>query len=141
MRDNQDVNASTTELELTKDVPIYDANGEKLDTISENCLQGSCLVLHEGVIFPRDVYVPLSAVQSSDANGVRLSMTRAELMHERYATPNPGSTIIRATLVSRGTDVIDRNEPLISKGTDVIERDEPLISKGTDVIDRDEGEV
>jgi hypothetical protein len=60
-------------------VPIYDRNGEKLGIVSTAGVQEQYLVMTEGHLLRRDVNVPISAIDHSDAQGVYLSRTKQEI--------------------------------------------------------------
>jgi hypothetical protein len=60
-------------------LPIYDRQGNQLGTVSSLGVQGSYLVMSKRALFRNDVSLPLSTVQSSDAQGVYLNMTRQEV--------------------------------------------------------------
>jgi hypothetical protein len=60
-------------------LPIYDCNEKKLGTVSAFGVQSSYLVMRTGRFFHRDVSVPVSAIQRSDAQGVYLNRTREEI--------------------------------------------------------------
>ena len=67
---------------------VYDASGDKIGTVRQYDPQADCLVVEEkGILSAKDVYIPGSAVQSSDANGVRVTLTKNELKEHRYGSP------------------------------------------------------
>lgn len=66
---------------------VYDARGDKIGAVQQYDPQSDCLVVEKGFLFTRDIYIPASAIQSSGANGVRLTLTRDELKEHRYASP------------------------------------------------------
>ena len=66
---------------------VYDARGDKIGTVQQYDPQSDCLVVEKDFLFTKDIYIPASAIQSSDANGVRLTLTKDELKEHRYASP------------------------------------------------------
>lgn len=72
------LNAGTGLGALPEGTPIYGVNGDKLGTVSEHGVQDNCLVIHHGLLRD-DVYVPLNAIQRSDANGVYTNLTKDDL--------------------------------------------------------------
>lgn len=73
--------------QLVEGMPVYDMNGDKVGTISEHNPQPGCLVIHKGILFPKDLYIPLNAIQRSDADGVYLSLAKDDLSDDRYSNP------------------------------------------------------
>ncbi len=67
---------------------VYDAAGEKVGTVRSYDAQGGYLDVEKGWLFPKDFYIPLSAVQGTDANGdVQLSLYKDDLQGDQYAYP------------------------------------------------------
>ena len=66
---------------------VYDASGDKIGTVQQYDPQADCLVVEKGFLFTRDIYIPGSAIQRSDANGVRITLTKDELKEHRYGSP------------------------------------------------------
>jgi hypothetical protein len=65
--------------DFPRGLPIYDNQGKQLGTVSSLGVQGSYLVMSKRALFRNDVSLPLSAIQSSDAQGVYLNRTREEI--------------------------------------------------------------
>jgi hypothetical protein len=64
---------------FSRGLPIYDRQGKQLGTVSSLGVQGNYLVMSKRALFRNDVSLPLSTVQSSDAQGIYLNMTRQEV--------------------------------------------------------------
>jgi hypothetical protein len=60
-------------------LPIYDNQGKQLGSVSSLGVLGNYLVMSKRALFRSDVSIPLSAIRSSDAQGVYLNRTRAEI--------------------------------------------------------------
>jgi hypothetical protein len=58
---------------------IYDSQGKQVGTVSSLGVQGNYLVISKIALFRSDVSIPISAIQSSDAQGVYLNRTREEI--------------------------------------------------------------
>ena len=58
---------------------VYDADGEKLGTVSDRQDKDDFLVVHKGRLFGHDAYVPRAAIDHSDVNGVHLRVRKDEL--------------------------------------------------------------
>ena len=98
--------------QFVEGTPVLDAAGEKFGTVSEHNVQGGYLVVHKGWLFPRDVYVPLSAVGRSDAQGISLNMYKDELKNQNWENPpenagmaGPSTGPAQNTLATGGTTV------------------------------------
>lgn len=81
---------------------IYDAGGDKVGTVSEHGVQDGNLVIHHGM-FRQDVYVPLSAIQRNDADGVYLNMYKDDLLNQDMGAP-----AMNDTMTGTGIDESDR---------------------------------
>ncbi len=58
---------------LTVGATVYDTAGATVGTLDRYDSQGGYLVARRGVLFPRDIYIPLHAFGETDATGnVRL---------------------------------------------------------------------
>jgi hypothetical protein len=148
MSDNQERQPDMLGHQFVAGTPVYDATGERIGYISQQSHNlrsgpGGVLLLHQGQFFPRDTYVPLSAVRSSDAHGVYLNLTRAELGHDRYAVPPTTGEPAGATEMERsphiiihGVDAIESIPDTITHGVDTIERHPDTITHGVDTIER-----
>lgn len=120
--------------------PVYDVNGHRLGTVDDPAIDHGALILRKGHIFPKDIAIPLSAIASADATGVRLAMAADDVRQERW---NPLATVpaINPDIVTRGTTVRDTGEEVETRGVTDIDRRSDLESRGTTVIDRDPGEM
>jgi len=56
---------------------VYSSDGDKIGDIAE--VQPNYFVIEKGFIFTEDLYIPASAVAASDADGVRLNLTKDEI--------------------------------------------------------------
>ena len=61
-------------------VPVYDADGEKLGTVSDWQDKRNFLVVHKGRLFGHDTDIPHAAIQYSEMNGVYLRVRKDELI-------------------------------------------------------------
>jgi hypothetical protein len=69
------------------DTPVYDANGQRVGAVSLTS-PGDYLVIQPDGTAPDDVlYVPLSAIGRSDATGIYLDLTAADLTDPAWRTP------------------------------------------------------
>lgn len=86
---------------------VFDAAGEKVGTVSEHNIQGGYLVVHKGWLFPRDLYVPLSAVGRSDDDGIYLNMYKDELKNQDWDEPPASAGMNAGTTTPSGTAAVE----------------------------------
>jgi uncharacterized protein YrrD len=60
-------------------LPIYDSQGNQLGTVSSLGVLSNYLVMRKRALFRNVVSLPLSTIQSWDAQGVYLNVTRQEV--------------------------------------------------------------
>jgi len=73
--------------QITDGTTVYDASGEKIGRVRASDTQGGYLDVEKGWLFPKDVYIPLSAIARSDADGVYLTLYKDDLSANTYAQP------------------------------------------------------
>ncbi len=77
--------------QIAQGATVYDAAGEKVGKVRGYDPQAGYLDVEKGWLFPKDFFIPLSAVQSTDANGdVLLSLYQDALQGDQYASPPIG---------------------------------------------------
>ncbi|MDQ2828389.1 MAG: YsnF/AvaK domain-containing protein [Chloroflexota bacterium] len=70
---------------------VTDMAGEKIGTLHAYDPQGGYITVQKGFLFHKDLYIPVSAVQNTDAEGnVQLSLHKDDLTDERYDSPPAG---------------------------------------------------
>ena len=85
--DRDIMNPPRGKLPIAPGKTVYDASGDKIGMVRQYDPQADCLVVEKGFLFTKDIYIPGSAIQSSDANGVRITLTKDELKEHRYGAP------------------------------------------------------
>ncbi len=98
MLDNRGMDPNLTGLQFIEGTPVYDINGDKVGEVSEHGVQAGRLVIHKGLFFPKDIYVPLSAMRGADANGVYLNLSKEDINNRDW--DNPGAATTDATTAS-----------------------------------------
>ncbi len=72
---------------------VTDMAGEKIGTLHAYDPQGGYITVQKGFLFHKDLYIPVSAVQNTDADGnVQLSLYKDDLQGDRYDNPPTGGT-------------------------------------------------
>jgi uncharacterized protein (TIGR02271 family) len=100
---------STYDQQIEQGDDVYGSDGEKIGTIA--AVAGNHFIIEKGFIFKTDLYVPLSAIAGTDDDGVRLSMTKAQIENEDWseAPLDDGSTTGYAGDGGYATDAADRS--------------------------------
>lgn len=76
-----------------QDATVYDATGETIGTLPAHDAQDGYLMVRKGTVFPKDLYIPVTTVQSTDAAGnVYLSLHNDDLAEARDDSPPVGAT-------------------------------------------------
>jgi hypothetical protein len=90
---------------LVVGAPVYDMTGEKVGSVSAVNLPNEYFTLEKGVVFTRDFYVPLSAVERMAPDAVHLNVDKDQMAYLGWdARPND-ATLDDASSLS----VEDRN--------------------------------
>jgi len=70
---------------------VNDMAGEKIGTLHAYDPQGGYITVQKGFLFHKDLYIPVGAVQHTDAEGnVQLSLHKDDLSDSRYDSPPTG---------------------------------------------------
>jgi len=73
---------------------VNDMAGEKIGTLHAYDPQGGYITVQKGFLFHKDLYIPVSAVQGTDAEGnVQLNLRKDDLAGERYDNPPIGGAM------------------------------------------------
>ncbi len=84
---------------------VFDRNNDKVGTVLQ--LEADYFVAEKGWLFTQDVYIPLDAVSTVNADGVYLRYTKAELQDQDWTNPPtaaaPEPAVGRATTVTSTT--------------------------------------
>lgn len=68
---------------------VYDAAGTWVGIVGLRNPHGEYLVVQKGRLFPKDIYLPATAIAMIDGDGVSLHMSKRDLRHSRYGHPPP----------------------------------------------------
>ncbi len=94
--------------QITDGITVYDASGEKIGRVRASDAQGGYLDVEKGWLFPKDVYIPLSAIARSDADGVYLTLYKDDLSAATYAQPPQGGAGMQTMQAAETTTVAPR---------------------------------
>lgn len=91
---NQDVNANagTVGSTFAEGTPVFDVDGDKVGSVSENATQGEYFIVRKGLIFTHDLYIPLNAVARSDIDGVYLNVGKDQIERQGWDQPPAAAT-------------------------------------------------
>lgn len=71
-----------TRVEIHEGMEVFGSDDEKLGEVKE--ARGSYFVVEEGFIFTSDHFVPASAIDSVDADSIRLSVTKETALEQGW---------------------------------------------------------
>lgn len=97
MLENQGQQRQAPDQRIMDGALVYDVNGVKVGSVGDRGLQRNALIVHKGIFFPKELYIPLSAVSGHDANGVYLNLPKDEINSHNWDTPPTESGVIDAS--------------------------------------------
>jgi hypothetical protein len=74
----------TAPWQITNDTIVYTSDGAKVGYVRNYDPRVSYLDVQKGWLFPRDIYVPLVAVEAVTGEGVILRLTQSDLEDDRF---------------------------------------------------------
>jgi len=80
-------------------VAVYDADGEKLGTVSDWQDIRNFLIVHQGRLFGHDTYIPHAAIMYSDMNGVHLRLRHDDLTNMQQPLPEHTTPLSTLSMV------------------------------------------
>ena len=90
---------------LLPGAPVYDSTGEKVGSVSAVNWPNEYFTLEKGVVFTRDFYVPLSAVERTAPDAVHLNVDKDQMAYLGWdARPSDESLDDASTLSVEETD-------------------------------------
>jgi uncharacterized protein (TIGR02271 family) len=138
---NEDVGRSGAgrDLPLVDGTPVYDASGDKVGDVSQHQAGQGYFVMTKGFFFPKDLYVPMSAIQRATTDGVFLNLSKDQINDQHWdQRPREDRTAARRTTAREG--ITDRGIRAQQGPIDV-----PLVEEELEVhkerVARPEGEV
>lgn len=94
---NDPMSQSGGNLSITPGTDVYDVNGDKIGTVQRYDPQAGAFVVEKGLIFKKDLYIPTSDIQATDAKGLHLDLSKDDLSGDQYTSPPAGSQTWGAT--------------------------------------------
>lgn len=73
--------------QIVPGTPVYDIDGSKVGDVNSYDAQGGYLNVKKGLIFTRDVYIPLSAIGQTTTDGIYLNLPKSELSNQSWDNP------------------------------------------------------
>jgi hypothetical protein len=87
---------------------VYDRHSEKVGTVVQHSALPGYLLMQKGIFFPKDLYIPTSAIERVTTDGIFLRLSQHELTEERYTRRPLGHAL--ATV--RGPEGADPSQQL-----------------------------
>jgi hypothetical protein len=91
MDSNRDMYNTSGQIPISVGTDVFDANGEKVGAVRQYDPQASYMVLEKGMLFKKDLYVPVSAIDRTTTDGIRLSLFKDDLKADRFTAPPAGT--------------------------------------------------
>lgn len=95
MVDNRDT------LNITGGMDVFGSDGEKVGSVAG--VEGDYVVVSKGFFFPTDYYIPTSAINSADDDGVYLNVTKDEALNQGWDTAPETTSYVDGDTVDSGT--------------------------------------
>jgi uncharacterized protein (TIGR02271 family) len=95
MVDNRDT------LNITGGMDVFGSDGEKVGSVAG--VEGDYVVVSKGFFFPTDYYIPTSAINSADDDGVYLNVTKDEALNQGWDTAPETTSYVEGDTVDSGT--------------------------------------
>ena len=89
---------------------VYDVNGDKIGKVSGYTASGNYFKLEKGLLFPRDYYVPMSAVRRVDPDGVYLNVRKDDIENLGWDNPPVAGQQRHESLGDRVRDTLNPND-------------------------------
>lgn len=102
MLDNQRYQGDFADQQIMAGTPVYDVNGDKVGEVSSIGQMRNALVVQKGFFFPKDLYIPLSAISGRKDDGVYLNLTKSDINSQEWDKP-PTDAMTDATTGMAGS--------------------------------------
>ena len=102
--------SSSNTQRIADDMTVYDFKGDKVGTVSGSTTNADYFKLAKGLLFPRDYYVPMSAVSSINPDGVHLNVLKDEIKDLGWDNPPLGAEQGNESVSDRMRDALDPND-------------------------------
>lgn len=87
MDTNRDMYNMPGQVPISPGTDVYDPNGDKVGTVRQYNPQASYMVLEKGTLFKKDLYIPVSAIDRTTTDGIRISLFKDDLKADRFTAP------------------------------------------------------
>lgn len=87
MLDNQSFQGDFADQQIMAGTPVYDVNGDKVGEVSAPGVSRNALVVQKGFFFPKDLYIPFSAISGRNSDGVYLNLAKSDINSQEWDKP------------------------------------------------------
>jgi uncharacterized protein (TIGR02271 family) len=124
----------SAQYQIANGATVYDAAGDKVGTVAQYDPQAGYLLVEKGWLFHKDIYIPTSAINATNEDGIFLNLYKDDLNAEQYSSPQAGAgTATRdAAFINTGgsTYVSDANATSYNTTT------ADTLGRGTQIVDQ-----
>jgi len=97
------MNNDYNNLTISGGTDVFGSDGEKVGSVAG--VEGDYVVVSKGFFFPTDYYIPTSAINSADDEGVYLNVTRDQALNQGWDTVPETTTYAESPVVDAGLHV------------------------------------
>jgi uncharacterized protein (TIGR02271 family) len=121
MLDNQGYQGEFADQQVMAGTPVYDVNGDKVGEVSSSGMMRNALVVQKGFFFPKDLYIPLSAISGRKSDGIYLNLAKSDINSQEWDKPptevtSATSATTSASTMANRTTQEDVNVPVREEG-------------------------
>ena len=86
---NRSLEASAPVVELPQGTIVYDVEGEKVGKVVFSTLHTGYIVVEQGWLIHRDLYLPRDAIQLREEDWIKLRLSKEALKQDQWKSPPP----------------------------------------------------
>jgi len=121
MLDNQGYQGNFADQQIMAGTPVYDVNGDKVGEVSSPGLTQNALVVQKGFFFPKDLYIPFSAISGRKDDGVYLNLAKSDINSQEW--DKPPTDVTSATTDTATTSSMTGTTPMTGAASRTAQED------------------
>jgi len=121
MLDNQGYQGNFADQQIMAGTPVYDVNGDKVGEVSSPGLTRNALVVQKGFFFPKDLYIPFSAISGRRDDGVYLNLAKSDINSQEW--DKPPTDVTSATTDTATTSSMTGTTPMTGAASRTAQED------------------
>jgi len=101
-------------INISGGMDVFGSDGEKVGSVAG--VEGDYVVVSKGFFFPTDYYIPTSAINSADGEGVYLNVTKDEALNQGWDTAPETTTTTNSAMGVQGDSTYGTDQVSASQG-------------------------